>query len=47
MSKNAIEVFAALVDYGCKADDFWSCAYDYQEFETTIVLELDVAIVYS
>ena len=45
MGKDAVEVFAAFVDYGCKADDFGACADDYEEFETAVVLEANVAIV--
>ena len=45
MGKDAVEVFAAFVDYCCKADDFRACADDYEEFETAVVFELGVAIV--
>ena len=45
MCQYAVEVFAALVDYCCKTDDLGSCANDYEEFETAVVLELHVAIV--
>lgn len=45
MCKDTVEVFAAFVDYCCKTNDLWAGAYDYQEFEATVVLELDVAIV--
>ena len=45
MRKDAVEVLAAFVDYRCQADDFRACAYDYQKFEATVVLEGYVAIV--
>ena len=45
MCKDAVEIFAAFVDYCCKADDFGACADDYQEFEATVVLEGYVAVV--
>ena len=45
MGKYAVEVFAAFVDHRSKADDFGACADDYQEFEATVVLEGNVAVV--
>ena len=40
-----IEVLAAGVDDGCQADDLRTCAHDNDEFELTIVLEVNVAII--
>ena len=45
MRKDAVEVLAALVDYRREADDLRARAYDYQEFEAPVVLELDVVVV--
>ena len=45
MRKDTVKVLAALVDYCCEADDLRACAYDYEEFEATVVLELGVAII--
>ena len=41
MGQNAVEISAAFVDDCCKTYDFRPCAYDYQEFEATIVPQIN------
>lgn len=40
-----IKVFAAFVDCGCEADDFWTGANDYKEFKFAVVGKMDVCII--
>ena len=36
MSKDCVEIDAALTDNGCKADNFRSCSYNYQKFQLAV-----------
>ena len=45
MGQDNIEVAAGLVDDGGQADDFGACAHDDEQFEASVVAEVDVGVV--
>ena len=45
MSKDCVEIDAALTDNGCKADNFRSCSYNYQKFQLAVFRKFYIWIV--
>ena len=45
MSKNHVEIFAALVDCGREPDDLGPCAHDYQQLQPAVVGKMYVFVI--